>query len=311
MVSAKAEQRFPARRPVAPVAMGYTIIELLVAMVIIGILIALLMPAIQAGRESARRVQCANHLRQMGVALHAYHSTFQQYPSGIVQQNGFLWSGALLPFLEQQVVFETLDLEQGWHHPANTSALRQVYPIFRCPSASAPLRQDHGVTDRVPATYLAVGSGTQQLESGPPPTIYGAPQDGIFYLDSAVRFRDIMDGSCQTLAIGETLVDIEYQVPDATGVPQLLDHWAVGTPTFAPNEISEAVGSSGVGIGLALSRDSETCIDSMELSFSSRHPGAAQMLLADGHVRLLQQSIDATLWSAMGTKDGFEIVELE
>ncbi len=250
MVSAKAEQRFPARRPVAPVAMGYTIIELLVAMVIIGILIALLMPAIQAGRESARRVQCANHLRQ-------------------------------------------------------------VYPIFRCPSASAPLRQDHGVTDRVPATYLAVGSGTQQLESGPPPTIYGAPQDGIFYLDSAVRFRDIMDGSCQTLAIGETLVDIEYQVPDATGVPQLLDHWAVGTPTFAPNEISEAVGSSGVGIGLALSRDSETCIDSMELSFSSRHPGAAQMLLADGHVRLLQQSIDATLWSAMGTKDGFEIVELE
>jgi len=244
----------------------------------------------------------------MGLAMYHHHLVHKHFPAGIAESSGWLWSGKLLPFMEHQNAVATLDPQLDWRDPDNAAALQRVYPMFRCPSAAAPLRVDHGVPDRVPATYLGVGSGTMQTESGSPPTIYGQPQNGIFYLDSQVRIRDVTDGTSHTVAIGETLVDDVFAAPDVTGTPQLLDHWAVGTPTFAPNEISEAVGSTGVPIGLAISRDPDLYVDTKELSFSSRHPHGVQMGFVAGHVRFIQKSIDAMVWSAMGTKDGAEIV---
>ncbi len=291
-----------------PSPRGFSLIELLVVVAIIGLLLAMLLPAIQNVREAARRTQCANRLHQMGLALHNYHNTLGRFPAGIIEENGLLWSGSLLPFLEQQNVVESMRPDMDWTDPANAAALQIIFPMYRCPSAAAPLRQDHGVPDRVPATYLAVASGTLGRESGTPPTLYDAEQDGLFFRDSGTKFRDVRDGTSYTAAIGETLVDVTITAPDHFGIPQLLDHWCVGTSTFSANEVSEAIGSTAVPVGVADSHDPRIFIEDKELSYSSRHPGGAQMLFIDGRMQLITDSIDRQIWSAVGTRNGLEVV---
>jgi prepilin-type processing-associated H-X9-DG protein len=108
---------------------------------------------------------------------------------------------------------------------------------------------------------------------------------------------------------GETLVATTSVGADHSGVNQLVDHWAIGSPTFSRNEMSEAVGSTAVPIGLALRRDSSLYPDDQELSFSSRHLGGTQFVFSDGHVTLLSSSIDREVYSALGTRNQKEIVD--
>ncbi len=288
---------------------GFTLIELLVVVAVIGILVALLLPAVQAVREAARRTQCANNLHQMGLALHNYHDSLGRFPAGVIESNGLLWSGSLLPYLEGPAVSGSAPVEVNWFSETNTTALQTVYPFYRCPSAGAPLRMNHGVQQRVPATYLGVASGTVHRESGPPPTLYQKPQDGLFYLDSRVAFRDVTDGTSQTAAVGETLVDLSVNGVDLQGIDQLLDHWCVGTPTFAPNEMSEALGSTAAPLGVADSKDPSIFVDDKELSYTSRHAGGgAQMLFVDGRTQWISDQVDTAIWRAVGSKSGSEVI---
>lgn len=293
----------PLRRPA-----GFTLIELLVVVAVIGMLLGLLLPAVQAVREAARRTQCGNNLHQMGIALHNYHDTLGRFPAGVIESSGLLWSGSLLPYLEGQPVAGSQPVSVNWFSESNTIALQTVYPIYRCPSAAAPRRMDHGVDGRVPATYLGVASGSVHRESGPPPTLYETPQDGLFYIDSRVAMRNVLDGTSQTAAIGETLVDLSVNGVDLQGIDQLLDHWCVGTPTFAPNELSEALGSTAAPLGVADSQDPAIFVDDKELSYTSRHAGGAQMLFVDGRMQLVTEQIDPAIWRAVGTKAGFEVL---
>jgi len=283
---------------------GFTLVELLVVIAIIGILIAILLPAVQAAREAARRVQCQNNLRQQGIALHNYHDAHRRFPSGGIAPDRTLWSGLLLPQLEQSPLYESLELGQPWDvaWSPNERACATYLPVFRCPSSPAPRHLTaQGITDRVPCNYLACASGTTARESGPPPLVGQADSDGMFFIDSQVRFRDVIDGTSATVAIGEAVFEFKFHGNDNSGLPQFVDHWYIGTPEGNANEVSEGLGSTAAAINTVF--DPLAFVDEKELSFGSHHPGGAQLLFVDGHVALVTKTVDRATYSALGTRN--------
>lgn len=285
---------------------GFTLVELLVVIAIIGILVALLLPAVQAAREAARRCQCVNNLRQLGIGLHSYHDTTRSFPSGISWPNRTFWSGHLLPYLEQHPMYQTIDFNERWNKSPNVESCGSLLSVFRCPSSTADRHLTaQGIPDRVPCNYLACTSGTVKRESGPPPLAGRPDSDGVFFINSGVKLADIIDGSSSTVLVGETVFIFKGHGPDNTGTNQFLDHWYIGTLEGYGNEVSESMGSTGVAVN---SFDLPVFVDEKELSFSSRHPGGAQVVLADGSVAFITRGIDPVTWGAMGTRDGREVV---
>jgi prepilin-type N-terminal cleavage/methylation domain-containing protein len=285
---------------------GFTLVETLVAIAIIGILVALLLPAVQAAREAARRVQCQNNLHQIGIALHHYHDVTRRFPPGLNLPNRTFWSAHLLPYLEQKPMYETLEFTRPWDTDLNKEACATYLPVFRCPSSTAPRHLTaQGIVDRVPCNYLACTSGTVTRESGPPPLAGRSDSDGLFFIDSGVRLACILDGSSSTVAVGETIFIFRGHGLDHLGLNQFLDHWYLGSLEGQGNEISESMASTGVAINSFLL---PVFVDEKELCFSSRHPGGVQLVLADGAVSFISETIDRGTWSALGTRNGGEVV---
>ncbi len=148
---------------------GFTLVELLVVIAIIGVLVALLLPAVQAAREAARRAWCKNNLKQIGLAFHLYHDQRKTFPFGF-NEHGTAWSALILPQLEQQGLYDTLTFAEfgvGNYDGggANEQACRTVLPVFRCPSAPLPEHDSgFGIVDRTPGTYIANASGTGVID---------------------------------------------------------------------------------------------------------------------------------------------------
>src|SRR5262245_9800432 len=143
---------------------GFTLVELLVVIAIIGVLVALLLPAVQAAREAARRSSCSNNLHQHGIALHNYHDIFQTYPFGW-SNRGQGWTACILPFIEQRPLYDTLEWAEAnnWDtdNTPNERACCTVIKTYRCPSAAIPEGvNNQGIPSRVPATYRGVASST-------------------------------------------------------------------------------------------------------------------------------------------------------
>lgn len=300
----------PARSLAVGGRSGFTLVELLVVIAIIGILVGLLLPAIQSARESARRTQCANKLKQMGLALHTFESTNRKYPPGFSAKSGTHWSAWLLENLEQNSMAATIDFDDKWDVPGteNYKATRIKLSVFRCPSARAPefgieLYNETGV----PGTYTACCSGVVKRESGDSlPLAYQPKLDGMFFRDSHIRPSQIRDGLSNTLALAETLVDLDNFADDDLGESQYVDHWYLGSSlNVTSNNASEALGSTGIRINSIKSLENH--IDERELCFASNHPGGINAVFADGHVALVAISIDPDVWSAVGTIAGKEV----
>ncbi|MCA9177724.1 MAG: DUF1559 domain-containing protein [Planctomycetales bacterium] len=283
--------------------LGFTLVELLVVIAIIGVLVSLLLPAVQAAREAARRTSCGNNLKQLGLALQLYHDTLRELPPADLPPGRLLWSGLVLPFIEQPALASGIDMTVPWGADGshNEQACQTWLPVFRCPSAASPKRLDvDGIPRRVPSNYLGCASGVIRREYGDCPCVTDEDVDGIFRRRHGRRFAEITDGLSNTVAIGEALFKFTGHGIDATGRNQFIDHWYIGA-VRADNEASECVGTTGVPPNHFPHQVGQVFVDELELSFGSRHPSVVQVVLADGHVRIVSEMVDVAIWNAMGS----------
>jgi len=307
---------------------GFTLVELLVVIAVIAILIALTIPAVQMVRESARRTQCASQIRQQAAALVAYQSAHEHFPSGFSHPTRLMWSGFILPHIEQGNIKNSLDLSIGWdlrEHTTiptgNLTALSSEIPVFVCPSdTSQPLQFDYTFeVDRHASSYLACASGLINRESGDLPWCGmnahdgHAESDGVFYMNSETYLTDIADGLSNTVILGEAISDQYITGTDHAGNFQKADHWYIGSrelssiPEAFRNTVdwSECLGSTACPINALKIELAD--IDEKELSFGSMHITGVNMAFADGHVQFIVDSIDPKVWSAIGTRKNKEL----
>ncbi len=186
------------KRPVG----GFTLVELLVVIAIIGVMVGLLLPAVQSAREAARRMQCSNNLKQITLGLHNYESTYRMFPAGRTTM-GISALAAILPYIEQANAQELVDYKVAWNHANNVNATRTLISTFLCPSDPTTI---------LPSSWAGTNYRANQGSGilwGLPPTDtadpnFGMPEpNGVFYLDKRLRFRDLLDGASHTAAFSE------------------------------------------------------------------------------------------------------------
>ena len=195
------------------------LVQLLVVVSIIGILIALLLPATQSAREAARRSQCVNNLKQIGIALHNYHDTYKQFPPAVIgpsdvpPERQFSWMVAILPFLEQGALYDALRLDLPWDHPHNASLLQISPQTLLCPSDPAPGATQEGY---LRTSYVAVTGADMN---------YG-PGDlrGVIGLDRGLSTAEITDGTSNTIMVAE-VTDGGPWFAGGTGTARRIDSW--------------------------------------------------------------------------------------
>ena len=291
---------------------AFTLVELLVVIAIIGVLIALLLPAVQMAREAARRMNCQSHLKQIGMAVHMYHDVHLETPPAELRPRRLLWSGMILPFIEQKQLADGIELSEPFNQPGsgNELACGTLLTVYRCPSSRAPRHMNvSGIKGRVPMNYLACASGLIRRESGQCPCAGDQQVDGVFQPNKGRQFSEILDGLSNTALVGEAKFSFKSHGPDLNGINQYIDHWYIGTVDGPGAESSETVGSTGVPPNHFPGAFGTVLVDELELSFASYHPGVVQLVFADGHVDSVQESIDLKVWNAMGTRQHGDVAQ--
>lgn len=297
---------------------GFTLIELLVVISIIGVLIALLLPAVQAAREAARRAQCINQLKQIGIALHNYEGVHLALPPGYLSGvdatgndngPGWGWASMLLPTMEQTTTFSAINFSLNVEAPANLTARLVGVNSFLCPSdrveASWPAVNRDFVTGAplteicrvAPSNYVGM-SGTS--EPGP-------DGEGILFRGSRIAFRDITDGLSQTIAIGERshLLGVANWPGAVTGAYLFDDDGdQIGTQDLE-TAAGMILGHAGEGAGPGSNRSEPN-------QFYSMHAGrGVNFLFADGHVSFLKSTMNYKTYLGLATRSGGEVISGE
>ena len=302
---------------------GFTLVELLIVIAIIGILIAMLLPAVNGVREAARRMQCRNHVKQIALALHTYHESHDELPPGgnFPDDTNPTWAAAILPQLEQQSVYDLFDFDVAIHHASNRPAVQTVIPTYICPSdpaASDPLQGgrvgagNHNAAKSMGLWYPgSMGPTRDGYSTGtscvycPEPLgsyccadtgdfgSYGPPGVGLFDRENhPVRFSMIRDGLSNTFMIGETL-------PAQCAYNGAYNHnFPIAGTSIPLNTMEE--GADGVN-----NYWYTAC------GIKSRHPGGAHFLMADSSVHFLDENIDYVNYQRLGDRRDGEIVSLE
>ncbi len=279
---------------------AFTLVELLVVIAIIGILVGLLLPAVQSAREAARRMQCSNNLKQIGLALHNYESTHKKFPVGSWESNFISPLVAVLPYIEQGNSYQLWDFRLSYTNPHNVAVAAQRIQTYLCPSMVLNREVPMVAANEVggPSSYLLC-EGTDD---------YMAPADGIFglhwpsygYSNPNRRFADIADGATNTFFGGETVYNYRDYLwatttppPYAGTVKWGFARWVVGYPqislgtTLKPFNVHTRAAMGG---------------------FASQHAGlGSNFVYADGSVRFLSQSIDLATYTAAATRAGGEV----
>ena len=252
---------------------GFTLVELLVVIAIIGILISMLLPAVQQVREAARRITCGNNIRQIGLALQNYHSSKMEFPPGGIEFRSFsnpaakqlAWSAFLLPFIEQQNVHQQIDFSEPFDSSINATAAAHVISTYVCPSSNRGTDLSEG---RGPSDYGGIFGERINSPNNPP--------KGLMVYDTTYSFRDVRDGSSNTLIVAE---DSDFSDGQWINGRNIFDQ------AFAINQAPD-----------------------FENDIRSRHPGGANGVFADGHVQFLSEDMDLFLLGGICTRDGGEVV---
>ncbi|MBI1830188.1 MAG: DUF1559 domain-containing protein [Planctomycetes bacterium] len=290
---------------------GFSLVELLVAIGIIATLIALLLPAVQRVREAATRSQCANHLRQIGLALHQYHDSRRSFPPGMSWRNTtpatpyLSWHARILPFIDQAPLWEQTQAayqisRRPFRNPPHVG-LATVVSIFACPADTRAAQVQRAQRDNIDValtTYLGV-SGRDLFA-----------KDGILFVDSQIRIGDVTDGISQTLLVGERPASPDFQ----------FGWWYAGRGQANTGSCDMVLGAAEINVlapGVAPCPKTRYTFQSGDLwnpcsmfHFWSLHPSGAHFLFADGSVRMLGYSA-APILPALATRNGQEVVSLE
>ena len=312
---------------------GFTLIELLVVIAIIGVLVGLLLPAVQQAREAARRSACSNKMKQQGLAIHSFADVNPEtFPAGWVGEyengewhgdegEGFGFASRMLPYIEENSVYKTINFDQQVSHSSNAAARTTVISTFRCPSDS------YGTSDLF--NPGAEGSGEETPDASPGsnqyarsnyPGVFGSEHmsghddhddhvdltaalqaedeglepgegNGIFFAGgangkNAVSFRDVSDGLSKTIMIGER------------------DSRLGGSLWIGRGDGLESGMSRVVGVGEHVFNSSDPHFE----DFFSSHPGGVSFVFADGHVAFLSDGMTETIFQALSTRAGGEVV---
>jgi prepilin-type N-terminal cleavage/methylation domain-containing protein/prepilin-type processing-associated H-X9-DG protein len=306
--------RLPRRR-------GITLIELLVVITIIAILIALLLPAVQAGREAARRARCANNLKQIGLAIHNYYCALGGFPPGYVSivpghqptdlelGPGWGWGTMVLQFVVQTPLYYAVNFNLRITDPGSQTVRASNLSVYVCPSSdgAGPIRLSDSsgkslVNDLSPGQYVA-SAGQFQVADWP------SDNNGVFFRNSRVGLRDITDGLSLTMMAGErslTISDATWVgvVPRAEFCTKPARDYEECRPSYAMVLAHTGPTPPGGYTWVVVPNSKSAAVD----NFWSLHPGGCNFVFCDGSVRFLKETIDAEVFSSLSTRAGGEVI---
>jgi prepilin-type N-terminal cleavage/methylation domain-containing protein/prepilin-type processing-associated H-X9-DG protein len=300
---------------------GFTLIELLVVIAIIAILIALLLPAVQQAREAARRTQCRNNLKQIGLALHNYAGTFSFFCPGGVAKSGpsgtnwcttsvgsyrgrAPWTVLILPYMDQTSVYNQFRFEEEFTvlgdaavykgSTTNDAAYNIKMPLYWCPS------DPRANASTNVGNYRGVQGGGDGLHDCLALTSIRFYTNGVLYVNSKVGFKDITDGTSNVFLVGESFYNPTLQNSPA----QRAQGWASAACTQTDGALVPTLASAWKGINSWPSNpDVTSALYIMSDYFSSRHVGGSHFLMADGSVHFVSQNVDSTLFQKTGIRN--------
>ena len=277
---------------------AFTLVELLVVIAIIGVLVALLLPAVQAAREAARRTSCLNNITQLGLAVHNFEFHFEKLPPGVINEEGPVrneakgthvsWIVKILPYLEQRALAKRFNEAEGAYADVNAPVRAAQIRTLQCSSDGVPM------TNRAEAIARSSYAGCHHDSEAP----IDKDNRGLLFLNSQVRHSQIFDGSSQTLLIGEML-----ESPDGLG-------WVSGTRATLRNTGSLETGEAYLPSHNSAGGDKQKLGPLYVGGFGSYHAGGVNIGLADGCTRFLSLQIDPQTLRQLGNRADGEIMKL-
>jgi prepilin-type N-terminal cleavage/methylation domain-containing protein len=311
----KPEQTNP--RPHLARLAAFTLVEILIVIAVIGVLVALMLPAVQASREAARKSQCANNLKQIGQGMYNYLDHFQAFPPGyssIVLADhddggpGWSWAAHILPFMEEKTLYDKISLGDSIHKAVNKEARMTSLPIFICPSDNGfekiiniPSKTSTIIICQMAASSYVACAGTVR----PTCKLCRDKFDGVFGRNRAIKPKELLDGLTKTIAVGER--SSRWSRPALLGVvpnSKILDNQKPGLYAAGPAYVLGTTFNEGFNIESNVDDMDHGTYGTFAESFGSDHPGGAFFLFCDASVRFVWDDADPAIMNALSTRDG-------